>query len=139
MKITYYRDPFGGYHCITDESPRGLAGCVCAGRGPEERGGGIETIKERAYAVKHLRKWDHVAEVPNEWLEAIGYEVVSESVPEPLPEITSEPVSEPENVKLEFAPCKDIIPEKYKKDPVFWTLCVVFFIIYYSLVKYLLP
>ena len=137
MKITYYRDPFGGYHGVTDESPKGLDGCVCAGRGPDEHGG-IETVKERAYAVQHLRKWTRVEDVPDEWLEAIGYEVQSETAPEPLPEPTFEPVSEPENIKLEFAPCKDIIPVEYKKDPVFWTLCIAFFVIYYSFMRYLL-
>ena len=127
MKITYYRDPFGGYHGVTDESPKGLAGCVCAGRGPKERGG-IETVKERAYAVQHLQKWTRVDEVPDDWLEAIGYEVRIEPETEP----------ESENVKLEFAPCKGIIPEAYTKDPMFWILCIVLFIIYYSFIRCLL-
>ena len=128
MKITYYRDPFGSYHGITDESPNGLAGCVYVGRGPDERG--IETVKERAYAINVLQKWTRVDEVPDEWLEAIGYEKVREYLPEPPPQVKT--------VKLKFKRSRDIIPEAYTKDPVFWILCMTFFVVYYVIMKHLI-
>ena len=120
MKITYYQDPFGGYHGVTDESPKGLAGCVCAGRGPDERGG-IGTIKERAYAINVLQKWERVEEVPVEWLAAIGYE---------QPQV---------ELKLEFAPRQGVDPEEYTKDPVFWMLCVVIFAILWWYTREIFP
>ena len=121
MKVTYFRDPFGGYHGVTDESPKGLTGCICAGRGPEEQGG-IETIKERAYAVKQVQKWTRVEEVPAEWLEEIGYEV------------RPEPEFEPE-VKLEFAPWRGVDPSELMEDPWFWPLCIMLFVILWSVFR----
>ncbi len=130
MKITYYRDSCGGYHGITDESPKGLTGCVYAGRGPAEHGR-IETVKEQAYAVKQLQKWTQVENVPAEWLEAIGYESVTAS-PEP-----SESPPRVETVKLDFVPWHGPILDEYMKDPLFWPLCIIIFVILYRFIRWL--
>ncbi len=131
MKITYYRDPHGGYHGITDESPKGLTGCVCVGRGPAEHGR-IETVKEQAYTVKQLQQWTRVENVPAGWLGAIGYESVPETAPEP-----PEPRRPVETVKLDFVPWHGPILEEYMKDPIFWPLCIIIFVILHRFVRWL--
>lgn len=126
MNVTYFRDPFGGYHGVTDESPKGLAGCVCAGRGPEEQGG-IKTVKERAYAVKQVQKWTRVKEVPAEWLDAIGYEVRPESEPRL------------EELELEFVPWRGVDPSELMRDPLFWPLSAVIFAVLWWFTREIFP
>jgi hypothetical protein len=71
VTITYYRTP-EGYVGLTDESPRGFKGVIFVGRGP--KGGGPETVCEQGYVPG--TGWEQVdaSEVPDEWIEALGYE-----------------------------------------------------------------
>lgn len=85
MGISYFQDS-GGYLAVTPETPKGpLHGIVYVGRGPTIPGR-IDSIQEQAYAKDVLLKLTRVSalDVPDEWIEALGYE-------KPRPKATPEP------------------------------------------------
>jgi hypothetical protein len=89
MRIRYFQDA-GGYLAVTNETPKGpLRGLVFVGRGPA--GGGIETIREQAYATDQLLKLVPVLDVPDEWVLALGYEQPAPKFVPPLPEPKPDP------------------------------------------------
>lgn len=106
MKITYFKDPNGNIHTVTDESPKGFKGVLYVGQGPDG--------EEQVYAVNVLQKW----------------EKVEEPKPEPEPATNFE-IQEVE-VQLEFAPWEDI-PYLDVTDPasviLFIVLCIIIFIV----------
>ncbi len=83
MKVTYYLSD-DNYHGVTDESPQGFANCVYAGRGPRHHQG-PESVHEQGYSISQLQRWEKVdpTDVPDEWLDAIGYEKRPERKPKP--------------------------------------------------------
>lgn len=109
----YHRVP-GGFIGVTNESPKKgpLKGLVLVGRGPRP-GGGPETVYEQAYAIAELQRLCSlpVDEVPDPWLEAIGYDW-----PRPAPS--------PEEIRINFLP--DVFVRQPQPDinapPQYWHL-----------------
>lgn len=89
MKVTYFIQDTG-FIAVTDVCPKGFKGVVLIGKGPTTVGD-ITTVAEQAYAVETLKKLKVVskAKVPDEWLEAFGYEAPSPK-PAPQPEAAPE-------------------------------------------------
>lgn len=79
MDITYYRTELG-YIAVTDESPKGFKDVLFIGRG-----GPLDDIEETAFEVHQLRKLKPVdrCDVPEVWLEALGYDHFEREPDEP--------------------------------------------------------
>jgi hypothetical protein len=96
----YYRI-VGGFIAVKNEGPkhRPLKGLVVVGRGPKP-GGGPESVIEQAYAIAELQKLCSlpVDEVPDPWLQALGYDW-----PRPAPP--------PEEIRVNF------LPEVFEPQP----------------------
>lgn len=70
--ISYYRHD-GGYIAVTDTSPAGFEGLVFVGRG-----GPIDAIEEKLFAVEELTDPVAVVDVPPSWCTALGYHNVED-------------------------------------------------------------
>jgi hypothetical protein len=83
MKITYYKAG-DGYIAVTKESPKGFKGILFIGKT-----GTLDKIVETAFEANQLRKLTKVtkADVPAEWVKALGYEE-----PDPAPPVEPPPV-----------------------------------------------
>lgn len=80
MTIAYFQWG-GGYIAVTNQSPKGFKGVIFIGRGAKP-GGGLSDIIEQGFAANQLLKQKPIPknQVPDEWVEALGYE---QADPEP--------------------------------------------------------
>lgn len=70
MGTSYYKTD-DGYIAVTSQSPKGFRGSLYIGRG-----GPIDAIVETCFSPQQLRRLAAVdlADVPAEWVEALGYD-----------------------------------------------------------------
>ena len=89
MEIRYFSKD-DAFIAVTDISPKGFKGVVLIGKGPTTEGD-ITTVTEQAFAIETLKRLKVVPkhDVPDEWLEAFGYEA-----PDPKPQPVVEEIED---------------------------------------------